>query len=512
MRAKSFGSSVLLVASVLGCCCGLGKGQTQNCPASQKAPKDIFADTIQRVATSKKNEGDVQSALLEDMVPFVFCFGQGGLASVVENERIDVQTGGSSNNSGSTSVTSKGSVPALFGLAVENGALTQTVSGTTVTLRGNPAGIIEAMAKKNYIKIPAPNDEAAADLRVLRRISFALSFDVSRGSSPNVLTGSRQQLAGYSFRYDIRNHRDPRENRYLASWRTILTDAAGKPPNDPHNPANALHALRKVFKTETDLSQWLGNTANELASTPNANLESVFLKDIDNLRNLLEKHPDVQSAIDNAGRSVGDLVSGVFNTEDSIHRSLVVTFDYTNTRQSNMTGTGTSSTSAQTLGPNPAVVPNLSTFKLIAEKGFQGQILGKSEFTSNVSVTLFDSIPAGSKVGRVRDLQASLQLDVQLPEIQQLGKGTLTFSGLYMNLLEQPLGMPIMVNGQVVNTKGDIELGQAKLTFPVKKGSGVNIPLSFTYASRTELNKEHDIRGNIGVTFDLDSIFAGLKQ
>ncbi len=166
------------------------------------------------------------------------------------------------------------------------------------------------------------------------------------------------------------------------------------------------------------------------------------------------------------------------------------------------------STGAQPTSRSPTSVPNLSTFKLIADKGFVRQ----SELATNASLTIFDSIPTGTKVGRVRDFQLSAQLDVPLPDISQLGKGTLTFSGLYLNLLEPPLGIPIMVNGQTVSTKGHIELGQPKVTFPVKKGSGVKVPLSITYASRTELNREKDVRGNIGITFDLDSIFAGLKQ
>lgn len=56
-----------------------------------------------------------------------------------------------------------------------------------------------------------------------------------------------------------------------------------------------------------------------------------------------------------------------------------------------------------------------------------------------------------------------------------------------------------------------MEIGQAKITFPVK-GSGVKIPLSVTWANRTELIKEKEVRGNIGITFDLDTIVSKLKQ
>jgi hypothetical protein len=60
-------------------------------------------------------------------------------------------------------------------------------------------------------------------------------------------------------------------------------------------------------------------------------------------------------------------------------------------------------------------------------------------------------------------------------------------------------------------TKGDIAVGQLKLTIPVK-GSGMKIPISVTFANRDELNMEKSfVRGNFGITFDLDSIFARLK-
>ena len=55
--------------------------------------------------------------------------------------------------------------------------------------------------------------------------------------------------------------------------------------------------------------------------------------------------------------------------------------------------------------------------------------------------------------------------------------------------------------------KGNLIVGQAKLTIPVK-GSGIKIPLSVTVANRTELIKEKEVRANIGITFDLDAIFA----
>jgi hypothetical protein len=59
----------------------------------------------------------------------------------------------------------------------------------------------------------------------------------------------------------------------------------------------------------------------------------------------------------------------------------------------------------------------------------------------------------------------------------------------------------------MANSGGDIGMAQIKLTVPVK-GSGANIPISISYANRTELIDEEEVRGNIGVILNLDTLIA----
>jgi len=58
---------------------------------------------------------------------------------------------------------------------------------------------------------------------------------------------------------------------------------------------------------------------------------------------------------------------------------------------------------------------------------------------------------------------------------------------------------------------GWIHAVQAKVTIPVK-GSGVKIPLSLSYSNRTELLDEKDVRGHIGVTFDMDVLSSLVRR
>ena len=57
----------------------------------------------------------------------------------------------------------------------------------------------------------------------------------------------------------------------------------------------------------------------------------------------------------------------------------------------------------------------------------------------------------------------------------------------------------------VLGTKGHI--GVAQLRFSLALNRVVRMPLSVTWATRRELIKEEDVRGQVGLTLDLDQAF-----
>jgi hypothetical protein len=72
-------------------------------------------------------------------------------------------------------------------------------------------------------------------------------------------------------------------------------------------------------------------------------------------------------------------------------------------------------------------------------------------------------------------------------------------------------GTTIPLPGQasvLLAEKGHIGIVQAKVTFSLK-GSPVRFPVALTWSNRTELVTESDLRGNVGITLDLDSLFLG---
>src|SRR5205085_2820302 len=121
-----------------------------------------------------------------------------------------------------TTLVSKGGTPAVLDFAVENGGLTRNIDGNTVTFRGNPVGLVEAFQKTGFI--PSYNDSEST--RLLRKLSFSVSFDTSRGDTPGTLLANRQQLSSYSFRYEFKNDRDPRNKKYKTRWESLVSGHA----------------------------------------------------------------------------------------------------------------------------------------------------------------------------------------------------------------------------------------------------------------------------------------------
>ena len=61
-------------------------------------------------------------------------------------------------------------------------------------------------------------------------------------------------------------------------------------------------------------------------------------------------------------------------------------------------------------------------------------------------------------------------------------------------------------NETEIGEKGHIGLFQAKFEMPTANNA-IRIPISFTYSNRTELINESSARGQIGISFNLDSLF-----
>ncbi|MEP6911363.1 MAG: hypothetical protein ABI923_01330 [bacterium] len=376
------------------------------------------------------------------------------------------------SSSGSTSLVAKAGVPAILGFAAENGGLTRTTNGTTVTFTGNPVGLVQAMAKKGFISSFQEQDDFT---KSLRKFSFGLSFDTSRATQPGTFTGNKQQLSGFSFKYNIVDQRDPRDQGNTNKWLELTGKQAA-------NLALSLNTLVDDIARERMLGigAWFASANAALLSANTVDeIETALkaqLKELEKLELTMEE----KAVIDQVGTDFNAVIEKRNEILDEISNGWIATFDYNNLR--------------------PVGTPSLSNFRFLAEKGaYKGSI----DFTGNASVTIYNSRPAGPNAQTLRDFRLAGQLDVPIGDVTKTGKFLISLAGRYQRLLEDET----ILGTTAVLPKGDIAAFQAKLTIPIR-GTAFKIPLSFSYANRTELIKEREIRGNFGFTFDLDSIFA----
>jgi hypothetical protein len=467
--------------------------------SGQSPPPADNKDEIDRLLKIYRDNSNDKSFLSDDTQYqryLVYARVERSLMAKEEQQRIDKQADAAAGSGPTTSAVSKGSVPWLFGFAVEHGALTQSVNNNIITLRGNVANLIKAINAKDYVESYRKFQDNNA-VNLVSRASFSVSFVANQNGSS--ATNTQNTLAGYSAHIDLYNHRDPRDKKYIADWAEVVKQGLTQLATS----VGGLHDF-VVDKHREALQGWQDRSNATLAMlTPTSSddqAQEAIKKIADDYVITFGQLEDIRIALDRVTKAMEDYAQQKAKVIEKIENSPIFSVEYTNTRQSATTNLPQSSGSSLTAA---SPLPDLSNVNVIAGARF----IARSQVTFNAGTTFFNSLPKSASTGSVRDWRLSGQIDIPLPEIPQIGKSTLTFSGLFLSLLEEPLGQKVLVNGVAESRTGNIGVFQAKFSLPIK-GAGLKIPISLTTSNRTELIKERDTRGTIGITLDLDSIFA----
>jgi hypothetical protein len=488
------------------------RAAAQSCPSPAVTYQDQWCVAITTIASLPRDATDRQSAVEDalnlpgaNLAAFLL-YAQARTKSVdvrqLEDARIDKQVGAPGNSPGSTSAVSKGAVPAVLGFAVENGALTQAVSGSTVTFRGNLVGWLDLLQNQSFI---AAYDDDSPIVRQLRRVSYSFTLNTNEGASvepsadgaggfsPDAireqLKNTAQQLAGYSVRVAIWDQRDPRRSANRAAVATML---------DTRGVAflNALHFLDPVLNSNEVVRNWTPETVT-LLRDPGLDakaIEKILYERLEVLRLLMTSRiPNFDEQVTKALLALEGFNAARVKVFAAMQKRPLVAFEYVNTRRKDL--------------------PDQSTLRMIAE----GQWGPRLDLTANVAWTLQ---PAGTVAlpapqtfeGGLRDFQAALQLEVPLKSVSSTlgstsGIGTPVIGVAYLSQKLSETAAVSFAGHSFTLEPGWIHVLQAKLTIPVK-GSGMKIPLSFSVANRSDLIREKTIRGHIGLTFDMDVLSA----
>ena len=432
------------------------------------------------------------------------------ILSLWDQSRVDKQIGSTATGTGSTDLVSLPSVPELFGLAMSLGALTQSVSGSVATFRGNADGIIRSVAGDQIGCIGCPSTKG------LKNLSFAISFDLSRQATQQATTNGSansatttvpttvllpknvKQFSSFTARYDIYNPKDTRSKAFQDGWKAWYDQhqkdlrAAGK------NLLVPIDTLFDPVANDDSYSALNVEYTRKLNQANSADVETLFAEYLSkvlalailDVPNFDQQLLTVRAAYATYARTYEDLFSDL---------------------------RGKPQFSAEYTFSTPVGQPDTHNLRFIfASNPFEGGGL----LSANAAITLYGGqLPPGAKYGRLRDFQFAAQFDRPLGNTNT-HPAVFTLAGYVQYQLDPSVinvGPGNLVPGTTITLpqdaqvllgkKGTLGIVQAKVTLKLKN-SGLKIPIAVSWANRTDLLNATDVRGHIGITYDLDSLFA----
>jgi hypothetical protein len=440
--------------------------------------------------------------------------------------KTDQQSGSTSSGSGSTSLAQKGAVSEILSAAVDNGGLQREVSGTTVTFRGKPLGLLESINKQYDFFSTLAAIETDPAKNFFNRFSFAVAFNTDRGGVQNTLLANGQQLQSWSGRVELVNQRDAHRRQYAALWKGVSdANAFGNGQNEQ----TVLHA----FENWPDFQTWLTGyrTMTEsyddmgVAAFGDSVQQEALLTQFRaavqqelNQMALKDQPKDLQGALGKVLKGWAKLDADSNKVMAYAQKGQLLTFDWTTQRDPSL--------------------PNLFSNTLVYEASpFKGRI---DDFTLNVAADWYRVAvkpPAGS--GQFKDFNSVAEYDVPLGKVGNIGNFILSFTGKYQYVAASLIDATSLSASQIMQAasssssssaagasggsgsgstppaisallptiKGNLGALQVKLSIPGGK-SGIRVPLAFTAGTRSEVFNKPDYRASIGLSFDLDTLLA----
>lgn len=429
--------------------------------------------------------------------------------------RPDQQASAASNASGTTSLVSKAGATSLLSLALDAGALTRSVSGSTVTMTGNLDGMFRAITNYNPLCVYPCKDFKSrqaqwVDHILLQPVTVSVVTTLAQQSSTTVPASGQAsgttstslsnvavptavgKLTGVIARYQILNRYDPHSEKFKTKWK----NAAGSNSDFLKSLLAAndkLTAVRKIVMANAkapDRTMLLAK-ARESESA----LADEFAKYVDEQEATLKKNGDFLVAVSDATQAIGS-EQQVWEAVRVAAAGSLFTLEYDYNR--------------------PASQPETHDFKIIYGYAPSGSVQGM--LSLNGAFSLYGgTLPPAAKYGRLRDGQLSGQYDRPFAVSDNPNMLTLSLAGYWQyqpnpSVLNIPAGTVVpgtsipLANGtqEFVGTAGSLWVTQAKITF--KNKSGMNIPFGVKWSNKSDLLSGNKIGAQVGISYDLSSI------
>lgn len=441
------------------------------------------------------------------------------MSAVVATSNSNKQTSSTAASSASTSATEKPGIPTLLGVAVEDGAITNDVSGNTMTLSTSLNEMLNLVTKPMQSQYKS----------ILAQTGFSTSFNItSANSSMPLQNATRRQISQWQAKYTFKDVSE-RSNNAEKAYDNTLRYAAQQLANLQSQNTSFLINLRTVLKkSESSDSSALATAIASVKSSMKSQGQtgtSATLSDNQiqaiaaQFLQSLEKDADYQQALQSALndkqtaaiiKSYSTALQAYILADKQFEIELTdfqkgfngaLTFGEQYPTVSSATTTSTATTPTQATPP-VYLVSGLD----LTYQPHTSTSPGLPTVTANFSGSIYPNPLATLNEQTFRGGAAALSAE------WKLGKGpfikdpadkdqmTVSLSGNYTRLQE---------NQHQAGKKADIALGNLKLEIPIS--SGVSFPLSMTVANAAQQIKETYVRGSFGISFDLDKLSALLQ-
>jgi len=445
--------------------------------------------------------------------------------------RVDLQTGASPTAAAATSTVARTGISTLFDVALEAGAITQTVDQNVVTIRTNGDGLARFLTNQEVFSACPPGDAGCSPSTPFKNLEVAASFTAS-GASTQTLTGTpasggpdasvvallnRQQFASATARYSIMNARDLRSDAYRRKWlewfeanRPALS-AAGA---DLLKYVNGL--VRTILTIDSDnrptadtgnvdqYTEWLVGTAASLrAATPTVDQwQETYARRLDVLVDMMRKvDPEFNTRLLDMSTAYVRYLALRRDLSATLITDPALTLEYTYAEP-------------QAQAPQHTV----RVAYAYSPRGARG-MANPGTVTFNAALEWFrdpQTIAAGQSV-RWKDAQAAVQFDRPLGPADSAGQ--LSIGAYYQyqfnpGVIVVPEGatglpgtnVPLPPAGStLLGEKGSLFAAQATLT--LRLAGGVKVPIGVSWSNRTELVSGSQVSGHIGISFDTAPLF-----
>ena len=466
----------------------------------------------------------------------------------------NAQTGAPASASGTTSAVQKVGIPQLLAIAVENGAIADSVSGTTMTLSTTPYGFIYAFPKNRDTADRYQSEP------ILTHTGISATFNVADTADP-LQSATRKAVSQWQIKFTFRD-----TTSRSAAVNCLYSFGMAKCPKKVEGqaalPKSALSAaadavvkglsdrrfvaIRSMLQGPEDevyQKAWSTTLQKMVEATPAASdsdqsqkrqgIGIALLQLLDKDQGFQQalkyysdqlsgKSPDLVAFIENleADNAAYAVAESQFETEvKNLTKGWNGDFSFSQKFPSPTTTSSTStSTSSTTASPPAYLAPELdvtfdpktdSKSEAGAKAGAgNGGVQGIPSFTGNFSGGFYPSPKSSLHESTFRGAQTALQFQWNLGggpfnKVKSAGDDsqmTLSFSGNYQRQQE---------NEDQKGKRPDLVAGSVKLEVPV--ASGVSFPLAVSFGNATSQVKGNYVLGNFGISFDLDALAALTK-